>query len=248
MENNIKEKVVAIIGASSGIGAATVRKLASEGARLVIAARREDRLKNLAESLPDSEIIYTTADVTNREQVQHVVDLAVEKFGQIDVSYNNAGIMPQGNLADLDFEKWQQMLNTNVMGVLNGIGAALPIMKKQGNGLIISTDSVAGHVIYEGSAVYNATKFAVRAIMEGLRQEERANGIRSTIVSPGLVNTELAKTVGNIELENSLTEATKIPGVGLQPEDVANAVAYAINQPDGVVVSEVLLRPSRQQV
>lgn len=246
--NLIQDKVVVIIGASSGIGAATTKRLAQDGAKLVIAARREERLKELVDTLPNAEIYYKKADVTNRTEVQAVVDLAVEKFGRLDVIYNNAGIMPQGNLAELEFDKWQQMLDVNIMGVLNGIGAALPIMKKQGNGLIISTDSVAGHVVYPGSAVYNSTKYAVRAIMEGLRQEERENGIRSTIISPGLVDTELAKTVGIKELEDVLTVSAKEIGLGLRPVDVANAVAYAIEQPEGVVISEVLIRPSKQPV
>lgn len=245
---NIKDKVVVIIGASSGIGQATVAKLAQEGAKLVIAARREDKLKEIADGLSESEIYYKTADVQQLEQVKAVVDLAVEKFGRIDVIYNNAGIMPQGNLANLEYDKWKSMLDINIMGVLHGIGAALPIMKEQGSGLIMATDSVAGHVIYPGSAVYNSTKYAVRAIMEGLRQEERENGIRSTIISPGLVDTELVHTVGSKELEESLSSAAKEEGVGLRPEDVANAVAYAIEQPEGVVISEVLIRPSKQVV
>lgn len=248
MMSLIKNKVVVIIGASSGIGAATTKRLANSGAKLVIAARREDRLKTLIEELPNAEIYYKKADVTNRSEIQDVVDLAIEKFGRLDVIYNNAGIMPQGNLSNLEYDKWQQMLNVNIMGVLNGIGAALPIMKNQGSGLIIATDSVAGHVVYPGSAVYNSTKYAVRAIMEGLRQEERESGIRSTIISPGLVDTELATTVGSKEMEMALTNAAKEIGIGLKAEDVANAVAYAIEQPEGVVISEVLIRPSKQQV
>ncbi len=245
---NIKDKVVVIMGASSGIGQATVVKLAREGAKLVIAARREEKLKEIADNLPESEIYYKVADVQQQKQVQAVVDLAIEKFGRIDVIYNNAGIMPQGYLAELDYDSWKNMLDINIMGVLHGIGAALPIMKKQGSGLIMATDSVAGHVVYPGSAVYNSTKYAVRAIMEGLRQEERENGIRSTIISPGLVDTELVHTVGSKELEEALSAAAKQEGVGLKPKDVANAVAYAIEQPEGVVVSEVLIRPSKQPV
>ncbi|GMA47586.1 SDR family oxidoreductase [Tetragenococcus muriaticus] len=244
--SNIKDKVVVIIGASSGIGAATTRKLANEGAKLIIAARREERLKELAEELKESSIIYKVADVTDKEQVQSVVDLAVNTYGRIDVLFNNAGIMPQGNLEAREYDKWQQMLDINIMGVLYGIGAALPYMKEQKDGLIISTDSVAGHVVYPGSAVYNSTKFAVRTIMEGLRQEERENGIRSTIVSPGLVNTELVHTVGDKDLEQNLKSAAEGEGTGLQPEDVANAVVYAVEQPAGVAVSEVLIRPSNQ--
>lgn len=140
------------------------------------------------------------------------------------------------------------MLDINIMGVLHGIGSVLPIMKKQGSGLIITTDSVAGHVVYPGSAVYNGTKYAVRAIMEGLRQEEKNNGIRSTIVSPGMVSTELLSTVGNEKIAASLTEMGKQEGASLFAEDVASAVAYVIEQPEHVAVSEVLIRPSRQVV
>ncbi|MFD1420923.1 SDR family oxidoreductase [Lactiplantibacillus songbeiensis] len=244
----IKDKVVIIFGASSGIGAATVKKLAEGGAKLVIAARRAERLTALAESLAGAEIVTQAADVTKRDQVQAVVDLALAKFGRIDVVFNNAGIMPQGNLALRQYDQWQRMLDVNIMGVLNGIGAALPTMQKQGDGLIITTDSVAGHVVYPGSAVYNGTKYAVRAIMEGLRQEENDHGIRSTIISPGMVNTELMHTVGDPQLESQLEAAAKQPGVGLQAENVADAVAYAIDQPASVAISEVLIRPSRQEV
>ena len=153
--------------------------------------------------------------------------IAMASFGRIDVLFNNAGIMPQGNLAELNYDSWQKMLDINIMGVLNGIGAVLPIMQKQQDGLIIATDSVAGHVIYPGSAVYNGTKFAVRAIMEGLRQEEREHGIRSTIVSPGMVSTELFETVGNAQLEAALKETSRVEGNSLTPEDVANAVVSA---------------------
>ena len=234
----IKEKVIVIMGASSGIGEATAVKLAEQGAKIVIAARREERIKVLAEKLGEN-VLYQTADVTNREQVQQVIDLAMASFGRIDVLFNNAGIMPQGNLAELNYDSWQKMLDINIMGVLNGIGAVLPIMQKQQDGLIIATDSVAGHVIYPGSAVYNGTKFAVRAIMEGLRQEEREHGI---------VSTELFETVGNVQLEAALKETSRVEGNSLTPEDVANAVVYAIQQPKHVAISEVLLRPAKQTV
>lgn len=243
----IKNKVAVIMGASSGIGEATARLLAKNGARLVIAARREEKIKAIADELGEN-VFYKTADVRDRKQVKSVIELAMEKFGKVDVLYNIAGIMPQGNLANLDYEKWQDMLDINIMGVLNGIGAVLPIMKEQGEGLIIATDSVAGHVVYPGSAVYNGTKFAVRAIMEGLRQEEFDNGIKSTIISPGMVNTELFNTVGNDEIENSLRNISIQDGKSLSAMDVANAVLYAIDQPKHVTISEVLIRPSRQEV
>lgn len=247
MMNEIQNKVVIIMGASSGIGEATAVKLAAQGAKLVIAARREDKISQLAAKLGEN-VFYQVADVTKRDQVKAVIDLAMKQFGHIDVLYNNAGIMPQGNLSELNYASWEQMLDINVMGVLNGIGAVLPIMREQRDGLIISTDSVAGHVMYPGSAVYNGTKFAVRAIMEGLRQEEYTTGIRSTIVSPGMVSTELFTTVGNKELEANLSNQSKLEGVSLNPEDVANAVVYAIQQPKHVAISEVLIRPAKQSI
>lgn len=249
----IKSKVVVITGASSGIGSATAKLLASRGAMVVVGARRIDRLNTLVKEIHDAggRAIAKEVDVTNRDQVNELVQLAISEYGKIDVLYNNAGTMPQGNLSELEYDKWQMMLDVNVMGVLNGIGAALPVMKKQHSGLIISTDSVAGHVIYPGSAVYNATKYAVRAIMEGLRQEEKLNGIKSTIVSPGAVDTELVNTIGNPEIEESIKQlmnTDKSKGLSLNPEDVANAVAYAIDQPDHVAISEVLIRPAAQEV
>lgn len=244
---NLSEKVIIIMGASSGIGEATAKLLASKGAKLVLAARREERIKALAEDLGE-QVFYQKADVTDRQQVQQVIDLAIEKFGRIDVMYNNAGIMPQGNLAKLEYASWQKTLDINIMGVLNGIGAVLPIMQNQQSGLIISTDSVAGHVVYPGSAVYNGTKYAVRAIMEGLRQEELSNGIRSTIISPGMVASELFNTVGDEATEMALRETADKAGFSLAAADVAQAVLYAIEQPEHVTISEVLLRPAKQSI
>lgn len=246
--STIKGKVVVIMGASSGIGEATTKKLANEGAKLVIAARREDRLKALVETLSNAEISYLVADVTNKEEVQAVVDLAVEKYGRVDVLYNNAGVMPTAPLSETRFDEWRQMLDINIMGVLYGIAAVLPIMRKQQSGQIIATDSVAGHVVYPGSAVYCGTKFAVRAIMEGLRQEERENNIRSTIISPGLVDTELYTTVNDPVNREWLKNNAKIEGVGLKPSEVADAVAYAISTPETVAVSEILIRPTKQVI
>ncbi len=162
---SIQNKVVIITGASSGIGAATAKLLASKGAKVVLAARREDRLQALASEI-GANAIYQATDVTNRAQMASLVQLALDHFGCVDVLYNNAGVMPQGNLSERDYDQWQKMLDINIMGVLNGIGAVLPTMQAQQDGLIISTDSVAGHVVYPASAVYNGTKYAVRAIME----------------------------------------------------------------------------------
>ena len=248
--STIQNKVVIIMGASSGIGEATTKKLAQEGAKLVIAARREDRLKALVESLPNTEITYAIGDVTNKEEIQAVVDLAVKKYGRVDVLYNNAGVMPTAALSEKRFDEWRQMLDINIMGVLNGIAAVLPIMKQQQSGHIIATDSVAGHVVYPGSAVYCGTKFAVRAIMEGLRQEERENNIRSTIISPGAVTTELYRTINTPEEREWVKELMSKgeEGFSLKASDIADAVAYAISTPETVAVSEILIRPTKQIV
>ncbi len=242
--STIQDKVVVIVGASSGIGEATTKKLAQEGAKLVIVARREDRLKALVETLPTTDISYAVADVTNKDEVQAVVDLAIEKYGRVDVLFNNAGIMPQSLLSDLRVEEWRQMLDINIMGVLNGIAAVLPIMQKQQSGQIVTTASEAGHVVFQQGAVYSGTKFAVRAIMETLRQEERRNNIRSTLISPGTVDTELHTTITDPERRKWIENLQH--AIGLKPNDVADAVAYAISTPDTVNVSEILLVPAKQ--
>lgn len=244
--SQIKDKVVIIMGASSGIGEATAKKLAQEGAKLVIAARREDRLKALVESLPNAEISYVVADVTNNEEVQAVVDLTVEKYGRVDVLFNNAGIMPTAPLVEGHRDEWKQMLEINIMGVLNGIAAVLPIMEKQKSGHMISTDSVAGHVVYPDSAVYCGTKFAVRAIMEGLRQEQRENNIKSTMISPGAVQTELYKTISDKKVSDELHKAQR--EWGLSSEDIATAVVFAIDTPDRMAISDMIVRPTTQEV
>lgn len=243
---SLKDKVIIIMGASSGIGEATVRKIAEKGGKQVIAARREDKLKAIADSLPDAEIRYMAADVSKYEDVEKVVKLAVDTYGRVDVIFNNAGIMPTGNLIEAHREEWKKMLDINIMGVLNGISAVLPIMQKQQSGHIIATDSVAGHVVYPGSAVYCGTKFAVRAIMEGLRQEERVNNIKSTIVSPGSVNTDLYKTISDKTAQEALF---KLQGeIGMSPEDIAEAVVYVIETPPNVSVSNIIIRPTKQVV
>lgn len=247
---SIKDKVVVITGASSGIGRATAKLLATKGANVVLGARREDRLKDLVAEI-GSKAVYQVTDVTQRAQVHELLQLALTRFGHIDVLYNNAGTMPQGNLSDREYDKWQMMLNVNIMGVLNGIGEILPIMQRQRDGLIITTDSVAGHVVYPASAVYNGTKYAVRAIMEGLRQEEKQNGIRSTIISPGAVRTELVNTIGNATIEANIKQLMDSGGdrmLSLDPEDIANAVLFAIDQPKHIAISEVMVRPTGQEV
>ncbi|MCB1742224.1 MAG: SDR family oxidoreductase [Gammaproteobacteria bacterium] len=246
MSNTIEGKVVIITGASSGIGEATTRRLLACGAKVVIGARREERLKALVDSFSDSPISYRVADVTKPEDMENLASLALDRYGRIDVIFNNAGVMPTANLSEARRDEWRMMLDINILGVLNGIAAVLPTMKQQKAGHIIATDSVAGHVVYPASAVYCGTKFAVRAIMEGLRQEERENNIRSTIISPGLVNTELYRTIGDKVAGEALRDAAQTPGVGLSPDDIADAVAYAMGTPHTVAVSEVVIRPTNQ--
>ena len=248
---SIKGKVVVIMGASSGIGAATANLLAEKGAKLSIAARRLDRLNEIKEQHPNSEILTFAVDVTKADEVQSVIDQTVENFGRIDVLYNNAGIMPVNNLAKKARDEWNRMLQINVMGVLNGIAAALPIMEKQKSGHIIATDSVLGRMVLPGYAVYSGTKYAVRAIMEGLRQEERQYNIKSTIIDPGSVKTELFKTINNKDVREELEKAMNQPGAemfGLQPTEIASAVAFAIDTPANMAVNEMIVRPTGQEI
>jgi len=243
---SIEEKVVVITGASSGIGAATTRALAKRHAKLVIGARRLDRLTALKDEFPDEQIIVQKVDVTNFSEVQSLIDTAVKNFGRVDVLYNNAGIMPVNALENAARSEWQQILNVNVMGVLNGISAVLPTMIKQQSGQIMATDSVAGHVVVPNLAVYNGSKFAVRAIMEGLRQEQHNNNIRTTIVSPGSVSTELYKSINN--QENREAEINVEKQIGLSAENIASSVVFAIDSPDNMDVNEVIIRPIKQDV
>ncbi|MCO6541095.1 MAG: SDR family oxidoreductase [Lactobacillus sp.] len=245
---SVKDKVVVITGASSGIGAATAKLLVEQGAKVVLGARREEKLAAVAAQLPKDQVYYQVTDVTKLEDVKSLVQLAKKQFGKIDALYNNAGIMPTANLDEFHHDEWQNMLQINVMGVLNGIEAVLPLMKQQGYGHILATDSVAGHLVYPGSAVYCGTKFAVRAIMEGLRQEQKDNGIRSTIVSPGGVNTELYKSISDPQAAQDLVELWNEPNNSLNPEDIAQAVVYALGTPKHVTVSEILIRPTGQEL
>ncbi|BAP86140.1 oxidoreductase [Paucilactobacillus hokkaidonensis JCM 18461] len=245
---SLKDKVIVITGASSGIGEATAKKLAGAGAKVVLGARRKDRLDKLVSEIKQAngQAIAQVTDVTSQEQVKSLIDLAVSEFGRLDVLYNNAGLMPISELHLLKVTEWEKMIDVNIKGVLYGIAAALPIMQKQGGGQIIATDSVAGHVVHPNTAVYAGTKFAVRTIMEGLRQEESQNNIRSMIVSPGAVETELYSTITDEKTKQNTYNSER--EIGLKAEDIANAVAYAIDQPDNVSINEILLRPTKQQM
>jgi NADP-dependent 3-hydroxy acid dehydrogenase YdfG len=246
MRNNIEGKVVVITGASSGLGAATARLLSEQGARIALGARRKDRIEALADELGGSgKTIAVEMDVTQHDQVKNLVDVAVKTFGRIDVMINNAGLMPQSLLESLRIEDWDRMIDVNIKGVLYGIAAVLPYMRQQKAGHIINVSSVAGHKVGPGSAVYAATKHAVLALSEGLRQEVKPYNIRTTVISPGVVATELPNSVTDPAVSgriHKLYEEIAIPA-----DSFARAVAFAISQPDDVDINEILFRPTRQE-
>ncbi|MDT8408984.1 MAG: SDR family oxidoreductase [Wenzhouxiangellaceae bacterium] len=246
IDRSIDGKVVIITGASSGLGEATARRLAERGARLVLAARREDRLKNLVEELKatGAEAIYRVTDVTERDQVESLAQAAKDEFGRIDVLVNNAGLMPLAPLDALKVDEWEQMVDVNIKGVLYGIAAVLPTMREQHSGHVINLSSVAGHKLFPGAAVYCATKFAVRALSEGLRMEA-GDEIRSTNISPGAVATELTSTITDPTAAEAAEELYK---VAIDADAVARAIVFAIEQPHDVDINEIILRPTAQEL
>jgi len=241
---NIKDKVVVITGASSGLGEATARALAKEGAKLVLGARRVDRLKALASELSLGDKAAVETDVSNYAQVKHLVDHAVKLHGRVDVVLNNAGLMPLSPLDRLKIEDWDRMIDVNIKGVLYGIAAALPHMKAQKSGHIINVSSVAGHRVRPTSTVYSATKTAVRVISEGLRQEVTPYNIRTTIISPGAVSSELLESITEKDIAQNLSG---IRDMAIPAESFASMVLFAMSQPDNVDVNEILFRPTIQE-
>ncbi|EKF54387.1 short-chain dehydrogenase [Galbibacter marinus] len=243
---NIKGKVVAITGASSGIGEAIARHLSALGANVVIGARRDDRLEKIAKELSnnDSRVIYKKLDVTDPKQVQAFIAYAIEEFNSLDVFINNAGIMPLSMINDYKINEWNAMIDVNIKGVLHGIAAALPVFEEKDKGQIINITSVADRWVGPTSTIYSATKFAVRTISEGLRQEVSEN-IRVTIVAPGATESELAEHISDPELRKV---AKKQFRTNLLPaQAIANAVAFAISQPKDVDVNELVVRPTGQK-
>jgi NADP-dependent 3-hydroxy acid dehydrogenase YdfG len=248
MAQNIEGKVVVITGASSGLGEAAARHLAAQGAKVVLGARRADRLEALVGEIVASggKARAVKVDVTNRAEVADLVDTAVRTFGRIDVLLNNAGIMPLSPLESLKVDEWDQMIDVNVKGVLYGIAAALPHMKRQRSGQVITTASVAGHVVFPASSVYSGTKFAVRAICEGFRQEVKDYNIRSTILSPGAVKTELLDHISEDSVRSANVDY--VGKVGISADRFASIVAFAISQPEDVDVNEIIFRPTAQKL
>ncbi|HSP58312.1 MAG TPA: SDR family oxidoreductase [Halomonas sp.] len=242
--SEINGKVVIITGASSGLGEATAHRLAKGGAKLVLGARREDRLKALRDAIVEQggEAIYRVTDVTDRGQVEALAQAAKEAYGRIDVLVNNAGLMPLSPLDQLKVDEWEQMVDVNIKGVLYGIAAVLPTMREQHAGHIINLSSVAGHVVFPSAAVYCATKFAVKALSEGIRQEG-GEEIRSTNISPGAVATELTTTISDPETAQGVGELYEM---AIDADAIARAIAFAIEQPADVDVNEMIIRPTKQ--
>ena len=237
-------KTVLITGASSGIGEAATRRLAALGHRLVIGARRTDRLSALAEDLHSQGATVTAVelDVTSLPSVRAFAEVALAEHERIDVLVNNAGVMPLSPLADLRIAEWEQMIDVNLRGVLYGIAAVLPQMRSQGSGHIVNISSVSGHRVDPTAAVYSATKFAIAAVSEGLRQESR--DIRVTVVSPGLTRSELTDRGGDPDAQAAARSAAQ--RLAIPASAIADAIAYAISQPDDVDVNELIIRPTLQ--
>ncbi|MEK1889720.1 MAG: SDR family oxidoreductase [Phyllobacterium sp.] len=245
MTQGIEGKVVVITGASSGLGEAAVRRLAHDGAKLVLGARRLERLQALAEELSLGTDAVVQTDVTKFEEVKRLVDHAVKLHGRIDVIINNAGLMPHSPLERCKVEDWNRTIDVNLKGVLYGIGAALHYMKQRKSGHIINVSSVAGHKVNPGGAVYAATKHGVRVISEGLRQEVKPYNIRTTIISPGAVATELPDSI----TEPDFAENVKAfyDRIAIPANSFASVVAFAMSQPEDVDINEILFRPTRQE-
>jgi NADP-dependent 3-hydroxy acid dehydrogenase YdfG len=245
MAENIAGKVVIITGASSGLGEAAARRLLADGAKVVLAARRVDRLRSLAAELGLGAEDAVETDVTDPAQVKALVDNAVARHGRVDVIINNAGLMPHSPLERGKIEDWHRMIDVNIKGVLHGIAAVLPHMIPQKSGHIINVSSVAGHKVRQGSAVYAATKAAVRMLSEGLRMEMKPHNIRTTIISPGAVESELPQSITEPDVAKGVAEFYE--KLAIPADSFARVVAFAIAQPAEVDINEILFRPTAQE-
>ncbi|AYW48296.1 oxidoreductase [Tetragenococcus osmophilus] len=246
---NLKNKVVIITGASSGMGKANALYLANQGAKVVLGDIREDRLQTVVQEIEENkgEVVTTVVDVTKREDVQKLVDKAVEYFHRIDVIINCAGVMPQSYLYENNYEEWDKGIDTNLKGMLYGIGAVLPIMHKQESGHIINISSIGAHSVMPGGAVYSATKYAVKALTEGLRQEEAEIGknVRVMSVSPGSIDTEFTHSIADPEIRAQFDQLSEN---AISPDAVARLIAFAINEDEEVGLNEVIIRPTNQKL
>lgn len=242
--NTLTNKTIVITGASSGIGESTARLLARHGAYVVLGARRTERLEVLVNDIrtEGGQADYQATDVVDPASVAALVSFARQKYGRIDVLFNNAGIMPLSLLRDLRMDQWNVMIDINIKGVLNGIAAALPLMEEQGGGHIINTASIGAHHVLPTGAVYCATKYAVWAITDGLRQESR--NVRATIISPGVTRTELGHDIPNAEVKGMIDQVRQ---QSLHPDAIANAVLYAVSQPAEVDVNEIIINATASE-
>jgi NADP-dependent 3-hydroxy acid dehydrogenase YdfG len=238
----MSKKVILITGASSGIGEATARTLAKNGHTVVLGARRTERLEKIVAQIRAGGGVaeFHALDVADRGDVRAFVDFAQQKFGRVDVIFNNAGVMPVSPMSALKVDEWDRIVDVNIKGVLNGIAAVLPIMAAQGSGHVISTASTGAHAVGGQFGVYCASKYAVRAIMEGLRQE--TNNLRVTTLSPGVTESELGH---DISVADTKTAVTQLRSIALDTNAVANAVNYVVSQPDDVDVNEIIIRSVR---
>ena len=239
--SSIQNQVVLITGASSGIGEATARLLAKRGAHVVLGARRTDRLEKITAEIKAAggSARFRALDVANLDDVRAFVDEAHTAFGKIDVIVNNAGLMPLSPLEALKIDEWNRMIDVNIRGVLHGIAAGLPIFKRQQRGQFVNVSSIGGHAVFAGAAVYCATKYAVIAISEGLRQEN--TDVRVTVISPGVTESELADTITHEGMKEGMRAFRQ---VAIAPDAIGRAIAYAIEQPDDVDVNEIIVRPT----
>lgn len=247
MNTDISGKVIIITGASSGIGFATAKKLSEQGAIVSLAARRIDRLEDLVAEIKTKggQAMARKTDITKHEDLKALVEETISLFGKVDVIVNNAGVMPLSLIEDLKFEEWNQMIDVNIKGVLNGIAATLPHFKAQKSGQVINVSSLAGHMVMPTSAVYSATKAVVLLLSEGFRQEVKPYNIRTTIISPGLVESELSHTISVAEVKASIDEFRKL---SIPAENIANAISYVISQPFDVDINEIIIRPTAQSI
>lgn len=241
--SSISSKVVLITGASSGIGEATARHLAAKGHKVVLGARRGDRIAAIVQNIQEThgEALHRELDVTDLESVKAFVAYAQQHYGRVDVLVNNAGVMPLSLMDALQIDDWNRMIDVNLRGVLHGIAAVLPIMREQGDGHIINVASVSAHRVDPTAAVYCATKFAVRALSEGLRQESR--NLRVTVVSPGLTSTELAQGISDPHVKAAVDDMMK---ASIPAAAIAEAIGFAIAQPKNIDVNELIVRPTAQ--
>ncbi|MDA9904995.1 SDR family oxidoreductase [Hyphomicrobiales bacterium] len=241
----IKGKVILITGASSGFGMVTAKKCVEHGAKVVLAARREDRLKDLCESLGSDNAIFMATDVTRKEDLNNIVKYGIDIFNQIDSLVNNAGIMPLSFIEQGRTDEWDQMIDVNIKGVLYAIDAVYSHMMERGSGQIINISSVAGKRLIPGSAVYSGTKFAVAAISEGLRIESEGK-LQVTCIFPGAFETELGASIKDEKMLEYLTSEAKYANLAQPAEIVADAIIYSLEQKPGVAANEIVLRPTAQ--